>query len=194
MATPETKYYPETQEVQETQETQKVQEIQETQEVPISEEEAAKMVKDILKSPDTLATLNKMKDIEEKVNALPEDIKNLYKKAKDSAMEGLKKDPDFQLIMKQVWWKVDKNNSSAEKNNDIPLSEISEKDAESLSRQAIEKKETWTDLEIVKIVIWYNKFNDSLKNKLAVAIDNFKNYITATIKENPSRFKNILEK
>ena len=65
------------------------------------------MVEKFLNAPETPEALSNLQQIEEryKAGSLPENVKNLYKKAKEEAAARLK--DDFKDALKQVWVKIE---------------------------------------------------------------------------------------
>jgi hypothetical protein len=68
----------------------------------LSEDKAKEMVEKFLNAPETPEALSNLQQIEEryKSGSLPENVKNLYKKAKEEAAARLK--DDFKDALKQV--------------------------------------------------------------------------------------------
>lgn len=118
--------------------------------VVLSEEEAKQMVEDFLNNPETTNTLYNLQSIEEKyrANALPENVKNIYVKAKEHAVNQLKNDNNFQLAMKQVWINLD----------GFTLPEIWEERAKVLAGETVRDPATKQQLKIAKDVI-INKYS-----------------------------------
>lgn len=141
----------------------------------LSEDKAKEMVEKFLNAPETPEALSNLQQIEEryKAGSLPENVKNLYKKAKEEAAARLK--DDFKDALKQVWVKIEWPS----------LLEIWKEDAKKMADGIVEDPETKKQVKDVKEVIFdkYVMLNPDQKRALDDGVMVFKNSIENAKKE-----------
>jgi len=135
----------------------------------LSEDKAKEMVEKFLNAPETPEALSNLQQIEEryKSGSLPENVKNLYKKAKEEAAARLK--DDFKDALKQVWVKIEWPS----------LLEIWKEDAKKMADGIVEDPETKKQVKDVKEVIFdkYVMLNPDQKKALDDGLKDFKKLI-----------------
>ncbi len=142
---------------------------QETTEEALTEDEAKKMVEDFLNSQDTPGALMALWELEKNYGKLPERMKEIYKKAKEDAINQLKNDSNFQLALEQVWITLDEP---------MPLSEIWEEGAGRIAGEIVDSPATKQQLQIAETVIEkYNNLDPKQKEALEKGLQDFRNSI-----------------
>lgn len=137
----------------------------------MSEEEAAEMVDNFLKDPETSSALSNLRVIEEKYKAgsLPANMEARYKKAKEQAKLKLKENKYFQQALEQAWVKID----------GLSLSDYSVEGAQYEVEKILWNPATKEQIDLAKNVIIknYNKLDPKQQKSLEEGLKVFKDSI-----------------
>ena len=140
----------------------------------LSEAAAAELVNDLLNRSDVVQSFNALQTIEKKykAKALPENIKNIYVKARDEALNQLKNEPVF----KELWVHLDTNSNIGE---DTPLSWLSEEMADSIVAKILWEKHKFEAQrsDIIRVNENISIFNELQRKYYNLVIEEAENQI-----------------